>query len=193
VIDDRSAFHRWVLLPVALLLRGELSAYGEVSRLRSLQFDPAGLGGPRKRRLRGILEHAITTVPYYRNFRSPGALELDRFPILEKEHLVTHAEELRSTASKRAAIKTTGGSTGRAVTVRKNPRAIASERAATWMAYEWYGLRPGDPVLRFWGSGGGRRRRLRALLSDAAMNRQTASAICLGLIFGSRSSMTAAR
>jgi phenylacetate-CoA ligase len=172
----RSIFHRRFVLPAALLLRGETSAYRNLARFRQLQFDRAGLEDLRKTRLDRILDHALATVPHYKGLGLPARPRLEDFPMLEKNDLVTHAEALRSELPMRSAAKTTGGSTGRAVTVWKNPEAIAAERAATWMAFEWYGIRPGDPAMRFWGSGGGRKRRFKAALADRAMNRETASA-----------------
>jgi phenylacetate-CoA ligase len=47
--------------------------------------------------------------------------------------------------------KTTGGSTGQAVTILKSRSAMANELAATWRGYSWAGIDIGDRQARFWG------------------------------------------
>ncbi len=168
----RSLVQRRIVLPAAVAVRGEFSVFRETAALRRLQFDEGRLRSIRHHRLTGILKHAREHVPHY----GDAGPALDQFDILEKEDLVQHFDELQYVGRIRHSSKTTGGSTGRAVTVRKDPEAIACERAATWLAYEWYGLRPGDRAMRFWGTGGDRGRRLRSQLADLAMNRTVASA-----------------
>lgn len=165
---------RWVL-PAALRLRGETSTGEELHLLLQLARDPARAREVAKHRLREILAFAASEIPYYAARVQSGS-ELEAFPSLSKSDLVTHAEALRFPGRLRASAKTTGGSTGQAVTVWKNPEGIASERAATWMAFGWYGVQPGDRAIRLWGTGGGRARVLKSKVADLAMNRRTLSA-----------------
>lgn len=72
--------------------------------------------------------------------------------------------------------KTTGGSTGQAVTLLKNPQALARERAATYRAYEWAGVEPGAAQARFWGVPHTRSRRIYYAIADIVANRQRFSA-----------------
>ena len=64
-----------------------------------------------------------------------------------------------------------GGSTGQPVTVLKDRRATAAERAAMWLAYGWFGVEAGRPRGALLGRAGGHRRRLVTRAADYAMNR----------------------
>ena len=99
-------------------------------------------------------------------------------PILEKEVIQERSEALLADGwVGRFTTKTTGGSTGRPVTVRKNSEAIAQGMAATWLGYGWYGVRVGDPCVRFWGQPPRNlKRRLRYMAADLATHRKTLSA-----------------
>ena len=79
-----------------------------------------------------------------------------------------------------ASNKITGGSTGQAVTIVKDRRATACERAAMWLGYGWRGVRMGDRAARFWGSPFASRRRWLTKASDAAMHRIRFSAFAFG-------------
>ena len=173
-------FRRFGLLPLALLLRGETSSYSALRALRVLQFDRAALAELRRHRLKALLRHSVATVPHYRSLGIGLRARLDEFPILAKDTIATAGDSLRSEVAGRASPKTSGGSTGQPVTVWKSQAAIAQERAATWLAFEWYGITPGDRCFRFWGTGGDFARRRQALLGDLAMNRITASAFAFG-------------
>jgi phenylacetate-CoA ligase len=76
-------------------------------------------------------------------------------------------------------MKTTGGSTGQAVTIAKNADALARERAATWRAYEWAGVNIGDVQARFWGTPLSRRGKLFYRTVDYISNRVRLSAFNL--------------
>jgi len=78
--------------------------------------------------------------------------ELSELPYVTKETLKYNASEIQTNAHKwPVSYKTTGGSTGQAVTIAKNVDALARERAATWRGYSWAGVDIGDPQARFWG------------------------------------------
>lgn len=113
------------------------------------------------RRLGEILHHALTTVPYYKqlyqssNFdpETIGTLDdLSFYPTISKTDIVNNYTALHSSKYQTfTSKKTTGGSTGQAVTVTKNVDALARERAATWVGYSWAGIGIGDVQARFWG------------------------------------------
>lgn len=101
-----------------------------------------------------LLAHAVQYCPYYKDL--PCSLnsldELISLPYLEKETLRSCADDLRSRAvHKSVRSKTTGGSTGAAVTLYKNSEGMAQELAATWRGYRWAGIDIGDHQARFWG------------------------------------------
>lgn len=168
-------FHRLTVLPVAISLRGEWSLFSEMRTVDRVARDAPALRSLKANRMTEALQHAVTRVPFYQRLGVDSG-SLSDFPILEKEDLVREVEQLRPSRPHRALRKTTGGSTGRAVTVFKDPRGIAAERAATWTAFSWYGINPGERAVRLWGTGGTIQRKIRSRLADLAMNRQTFSA-----------------
>jgi phenylacetate-CoA ligase len=137
-------------------------------------------------RLRSILGFAGAHVPLYRDaFRAAGfevgdlrSLEdVGKLPTIEKEDLRDSGDRLiPQDRRRRAARKTTGGSTGQAVTVLKNTEALARERAATWRAYRWAGVGVGDPQARFWGVPLASTDRITARIVDFIANRKRLSA-----------------
>ncbi|WBU43040.1 phenylacetate--CoA ligase family protein [Marinobacter alkaliphilus] len=131
-------------------------------------------------KLNRLISHARETVPYYRNLPA-GELrsleELKNIPLLEKEVLRENADQLRSSRQGlRPRRKTTGGSTGAAVTLHKSAEGMAKELAATWRGYSWAGIDIGDKQARFWGIPHDKKDRLRAHLIDLVTNRLRFSA-----------------
>ncbi len=171
----RDLIQKSVILPAALLYRGETSVRKELDVLSKMSGDETFARESSADRLRAVLHFARSNIPFYRERARAGA-GLEGFPILTKADLIRHATALHAPGRGRFSTKTTGGSTGRAVTVRKNPAGVAAERAATWMAFGWYGIQPGDRAIRLWGTGGGRDRMLKSTVADLAMNRRTLSA-----------------
>ena len=153
-------------------------------------WDPGRLVTAREARLREVLSHAFERSPYWRerSVHIPGSLLLESpaealrlVPLLDKVALQRSALELRAEGRLgRVSLKTTGGSTGQAVTVLKNAEALAGEMAASWLGYGWVGIRIGDRAVRFWGNPASARRRLRFLAADVAMHRRRFSAFAFG-------------
>lgn len=182
------AVYRYLLYPTILAARGEWSTFQNLKNLRRRQWD--SLDDIRERQLRALAERLASAVehhPFYRESLQnlPSSLswvhvnEVFRsLPFLTKTDLQESAQQLVSSSSVgRVHRKTTGGSTGQPVTVTKDSRAIAAERASSWLGYGWFGIEVGDRGARFWGSPaepGPRRRRFD--LADRAMNRIRLSA-----------------
>lgn len=182
------AVHRYLLYPAILAARGEWSTFQILRDLRRRQWDsPGDIKERQARTLAQRLASAVEYHPYYRESLKhlPSSLSsiqvydvLRSLPFLTKTDLQDSAQELVSSASVgRVHKKTTGGSTGQPVTVTKDSRAIAAERASSWLGYSWFGVESGDRGARFWGSpvkSGPRRRRFD--MADRAMNRIRLSA-----------------
>jgi phenylacetate-CoA ligase len=97
---------------------------------------------------------------------------LSAFPLLPKHALQETPDVFRSSdGTGGLSRKTTGGSTGQAVTIFKNRDATAAERAAMWLGYSWFGVEIGDPAARFWGAPFATRNRWAVRLADLAMHR----------------------
>lgn len=178
--------HRAVVYPATVHLRGEGEVFGAIGELEVLQAaSPAEHDAAVQRRLASIIGFAGRKVPLYRRrWGAVGApdpsvaeLLLAEIPLLSKEDVQRHADELRAADGPwRVTHKTTGGSTGQVVTIVKDRSATAHEMAASWLGYGWYGIAPGDRSARFWGAPTTARRWLRATLTDFVMNRVRFSA-----------------
>ncbi len=177
---------RWLFANIvyraAVFLRGEHRVYQSLHRLRELQTRPfEDVHRQQLRRLAAIVSHAWEGSQLYRErwptpppSNSLEVLEyLKDLPLLDKGDLRRYPQQLRSSIPLASPLrrKTTGGSTGEAVTVMKNADAIAKEMAASWLAYEWMGIRMGDKAARFWGNPASVKRRARFIAADLAMNR----------------------
>jgi len=112
--------------------------------------------------LKKILDYAAIHCPFYRkrmeeygvSVSSVKSLsDLSKLPDITKADLVGNYSAIKSSQRRIfTSTKTTGGSTGQAVTIDKNADALARERAATWRAYKWAGVGIGDVQARFWGT-----------------------------------------
>src|SRR5690606_15151609 len=103
--------------------------------------------------------------------------EITKIPLLEKEAVRTSYRDLLSEKPGfMARIKTTGGSTGAPVTLRKNSRGMAQELAATWRGYRWANVDIGDRQARFWGVPQEKAGHRKAQLIDFVGNRVRLSA-----------------
>jgi phenylacetate-CoA ligase len=178
---------RRLIYPGILHLLGEGQMYAELPRLEAFQYQaPGDVLASQHRRLADMLTYASHHSPLYTDYlknHSSIAPEdavdvLSSLPFLTKQDLQTRFEDLKAVpVPGRVTSKTTGGSTGQPVTVIKDRGATARERATTWMAHGWFGIRPGDRGARFWGSPRAvGKRRLRFALADFAMNRLRFSA-----------------
>lgn len=175
----KEAFHRSLVYPAALAIRGELRTYPLLRQMRAEQWT-AGLEIRERQRelLAAALSYAHENCPWYADrleaTGADGALEvLAAAPFLTKQDVQDSADQIRSKSRPWPVhAKTTGGSTGQPVTVYKDAGAIAAERAAAWLGYGWYGILIGDRGARFWGSPvRGRKRWRRFRFADLAMNR----------------------
>lgn len=160
--------------PVARLLREyEASQYWAPSRLTEFQIA----------HLRNLLKIAVTRSTFH-NARLRAATSdadglaalLAKITPMSKMDLIEHNDRIITRKSRFDDVKTTGGSTGQAVQIRKNSHSLARERAATWRAYRWAGVTVGDPQARFWGVPLTQQNRLKFKAVDFISNRVRLSA-----------------
>lgn len=169
----------------ATWLRGE-PVFSLTRRYEASQWwSPDRLAAAQEGDLRACLRHALRESAFHAararemgiDPSHAGAADLARLPVLRKLDLVEHSSEI---ATRRlpgtTSWKTTGGSTGVAVRLRKSRFATAAEQAASWRCYAWYGVRPGDRQARFWGTPLTVRARTRYRAIDFVLNRARFSA-----------------
>lgn len=181
--------HRWfhgrVLYPAIVRARGEARLYPLLREMEAVQWwSEERLLDRQAVKLSGLLDHAVRRSPFYARawgragFEEAGIWEQFReLPIIGKSDLQESQEQMAvQPVPRRVTRKTTGGSTGQAVTVLKDRDATAAERAASWLGYGWFGIRPGDLGVRFWGNPVTLMRRLMYSAADVAMNRRRFSA-----------------
>lgn len=173
---------------VATRVRGEPSYAPLLEDLREVErLSPDEARQRQGRRLASLLEYAQQAVPYYGEvldisvpISAASAHDiLAGQPILRKETLQKHSGAMRGDSRERVTRKSTSGSTGQPVSIIKSARAVAVERACSWLGLGWFGISVGDPAVRFWGTALTRKQRLRSRLADLAMNRIRISAFDL--------------
>jgi phenylacetate-CoA ligase len=129
------------------------------------------------KRLQKLISYAKRNNPYYREHLAhiepdETGSYLGDIPFLTKQTLIDEKVRLVSrNRYYRHSVKSTGGSTGEPVTVYKDRRSMAMERAALWRGYSWAGVGIGDPQGRFWGMPFGAKDKLTARLIDFVSNR----------------------
>lgn len=148
-------FYKNLVYYPVVLLRGEW-IWSPLKQLKDSQFlDRGEIEKIQLSRLNHILETAQTS-SYYRDLSLPGKLDkLDQLaylPLLEKEDLREHAHQIETSIKHRQyTVKTSGGSTGAPVTLKKPARAMGKELAGAWRGYSWAGIGIGEMQARFWG------------------------------------------
>ncbi|WP_303286390.1 phenylacetate--CoA ligase family protein [Marinobacter sp. SS8-8] len=172
-------FKYGIYYPV-ILLRGEwigrhLKALEETQYASQDQIERLQL-----ERLNRLLQHAKTKVPHYADLPELPLTSLEQLreiPLLEKDFLRNHADQMYSRKTGLLTrYKTTGGSTGAPVTLRKDSVGMAHELAATWRGYHWAGIGIGDKQARFWGIPATKKDYCRARLIDYVAHRKRLSA-----------------
>lgn len=123
-----------------------------VRELKRRQFDSATVIAARQAvMLRRLLQHAVATTSHYRHC---AGCDLSQFPILSKQAVRDHGEELLSSAYANTDLieKKTSGSTGIPLRVRIATDDRAWKRATTVRSDEWSGWRRGQCVAKAWGN-----------------------------------------
>jgi len=129
----------------------EQTQWWDTKRLQALQLE----------RLRGLLTHSQTHVPYYRELCgrigfNPGAVrdlsDLTRLPFLTKVEIRSHLETLKADNAIGLARFNTGGSSGEPLIFFIGRERVSHDVAAKWRATRWWGVDIGDPEIVVWGS-----------------------------------------
>jgi len=168
------------------ILRGEL-VFKYLMQYKRMQWrDAKVIEAYQLSSLIKLLNYAVNYSPYYKQLLVDNGvslssikslIDLEKIPATTKVDIVNYYTNIRSSRKYYfSSSKTTGGSTGQAVTIDKNADALARERAATWRAYEWAGVGIGDVQARFWGVPLSKKSRILSKLVDFISNRARLSA-----------------
>lgn len=141
-----------------------------------------------------LLDHAYSTVPFYRNsFNNHGLVpddiqswtDFSNLPILEKDHIRQNPGQFLSEMPPSPVKEVrTGGSTGEPMIFHMDQRAFAAAHISRIRSLELWGVNLGDREIRFWGHSasfapgvrGWYQKRLLRPFKDLVMNRRTFSA-----------------
>ena len=129
----------------------EITQWWHPARIKELQL----------LRLRRLLAHAGTHVPYYRKlFEASGfnavdvatLADLARLPLLDKSAIRVHADMLKSEQAHGLARFNTGGSSGEPLIFYIGKERVSHDVAAKWRATRWWDVDIGDTEIVVWGS-----------------------------------------
>lgn len=132
--------------------------------------------------LKRQIDHAYSTVPYYRETWTAAGVhpsdiltfaDIHLLPILSKSVLRTRGDEFRSESHRNAdvRIKTTSGSTGVPLKIALDEPGAQFKTACTLRADQWSGWRLGQRVAKVWGNPEYRHFGLRGRLTNALVDR----------------------
>lgn len=172
---------RYGLYWLATKARGQPVADILESLLESQFWSDTKMALHQEKLLDCLLRHAIANTPYYRNLMagcgsqggSSTKLNLSGFPFLTKDIIRAAGQSIYPKSGfGRFIYKTTGGSTGPPIRVRKDLRAMGHELAAAWRGFSWAGVHMRDRQARFWSVPTARRSRWEVRLTDFICNRK---------------------
>lgn len=151
----RQFFFKYLVYYPAVLVRGEwiwqpLRLLNQSQRLPNQAMEELQL-----KKVNAILSKASTS-KYYHSHKLPSRIksliDIQNIRFLTKEDLRTFSSDLQTEEKPLFfTTKTSGGSTGAPVTIKKPANAMAQELAAAWRGYSWANIQIGDLQARFWG------------------------------------------
>lgn len=129
-------------------------------------------------RLKKLLTHAKNHTKLYAGYLKDFDIEdmtledLKEIPILSKQILLENADDLRNEPEGEALIQSaTSGTSGEVFLFNKNIQWDASFRAAQFRGYAWYGVKPWDKSLMFWGFNRSFKEKIKVRIIDFFLNR----------------------
>jgi phenylacetate-coenzyme A ligase PaaK-like adenylate-forming protein len=140
------------------LINDRLALLDEKKRLYNKTIDNAEIIERQMRRFNTVWEHCHKTIPFYKQWRVKYDLpvrissvrDLDRFPVLTKRVIQDHQGIIFQNGGIRH-HRSTGGSTGEPTRFPFSSRELAPTYADMYVGRSWYGIRPLDHMLLFWG------------------------------------------
>jgi phenylacetate-CoA ligase len=144
--------------------RSRASGFGLLHALRLLEesqwWERRRLDAMRDDKLARLVEHAYAASPHYRRMMDGqgvrpsdvrGLADLPRLPVLTREVLRAHADELRFRDASRVEVGATGGTTGSPIRFVRDRAGTVWQRGCYWRGLGWGGLRLGEPFVQLFG------------------------------------------
>ncbi len=161
--DARTLFAKTVGIPLKSLLKGEKRAAIFRELLETQWYDRERLHALRTARLKRLLVEVTGNVPFYRDeMRRLGSSPsnddpwqiLRALPILDKDLYRSLGDALASEGPRcRPLLGHSSGTTGARLEVRVDRAAAPYRYLAGYRGRSWWGIAPGDPEVKIWGSG----------------------------------------
>ena len=159
----------------------KLDVIKNLNKFQTTQFyNEEELISLQKKKLQSILYIANNNVPYYKG-KIKGAINatpsIDQFPFITKKEVSQNLDAFYSLKNRGSLYKkTTGGSTGEALTVLKDACALSNSMAAAWRGYGWAGVGIGCKQARFWGIPITNKDKIKMYITDFIAHRKRFSA-----------------
>jgi len=115
----------------------------------------------RRRKLFKLITYASQNIPYYQQVIKEHNIQfsedtlfddIKKFPLLTKEVIRNHFDELHRFRDKTYYRNTSGGSTGEPVVFYQDKEYLDWANASKRLFNEWAGRKMGDPMVKLWGS-----------------------------------------
>ena len=145
------------LFPLHERLKGHDTRARRVELEESQWWPKEALENAQRERLERFLVEVGSHVPYYRDVFErlgfdPKESALEELPLLTKDVVRAHFDELKSDTAGPVTLYNTGGSTGEPLQFLIGKARKSHDVAAKWRATRWWGVDIGDPEIVIWGS-----------------------------------------
>lgn len=144
--------------------RSRIAGFGLSGALRFLEeserWARSRLDELRDRKLVRLVEHAHAASPYYRRMMEERGVrpedvrsvaDLPKLPVLTRDVLRQHGDELRFRGDFPVEIGATGGTTGSPIRIVRDQAGSVWQRGCYWRGFGWGGLRLGEPFVQLFG------------------------------------------
>lgn len=154
---------RGVVLPMLAVVKdkplsGYITEYSD-----NLTRSPEALQQTQWQALTRLLQHSFDNCPFYRtrwlqagidDIRTVDTLaQFRQLPVLTKDDIRQHYQDIKATNFHNNIVKSTGGSTGQPLTIELDYDSNTRREAVMWRGYNWLGAGLGERTLYLWGAG----------------------------------------
>jgi len=153
---------RNILLPIYWNYIRRLKTLNYYEKLRKIQWNTMEENRRIQcKKLYELIKYASQNIPYYRKIIKKYDIQfsedtiftdIKKFPVLTKEIIRNRFNELYKFRDNTYYRNTSGGSTGKAVVFFQDKQYLEWANATKRLFNEWAGRKPGEPMIKLWGS-----------------------------------------